>query len=124
MAKQRQETASPLNLNEQSITEIQALHPGHQLTSTETSPQSELQRRNSAYQIRRQAALAEHNLGPFHHLSNGDEERYANRIGNFSKTMRHNAIGEVEPADYARLLQALRSGNFHDFEAIPKGGTA
>lgn len=89
----------------------------------EIMPQSNGQRRNMAAQIRRQAALAEKNLGDFASPTNGDEELYANRIGNFTKTMRHDAIGEVTPADYHLLLQALKSGNFHDWEAIPQGGT-
>ena len=89
----------------------------------EIMPQSNGQRRNMAAQIRRQAALAEKNLGDFPSPTNGDEELYANRIGNFTKTMRHDAIGEVNPADYHLVLQALKSGNFHDWEAIPQGGT-
>ncbi len=88
----------------------------------EIMPQSNGQQRNMAAQIRRQAALAEKNLGDFASPPNGDEELYANRIGNFTKTMRHDTIGEVNPADYHLLLQALKSGNFHDWEAIPQGG--
>ncbi|HET9784441.1 MAG TPA: twin-arginine translocation signal domain-containing protein [Terriglobales bacterium] len=38
---------------------------------------------------------------------NGDELRYANRIGNYSKGLPHNDVGEVEPAAYRTLLQAL-----------------
>jgi len=29
------------------------------------------------------------------HPTNGDEELYPNRIGNFHKTLPHNSIGEV-----------------------------
>jgi hypothetical protein len=94
-----------------------------QFNSKDLSPQTSQQRRNSASQIRVQAALNEKNFGVFAHPTNGDEELYPNRIGNFTKTMRHDAIGEVNPADYSLLLNALRTGNFHDFEAIPKGGT-
>lgn len=55
---------------------------------------------------------------------NGDEELYANRIGSFSKTLPHNALGEVEPAAYNAFLTALGSGLAADFNAIPAGGTA
>src|SRR5437016_805661 len=88
-----------------------------QFNSKDLSPQTGQQRRNSASQIRVQAALNEKNFGVLAHPTNGDEELYPNRIGNFTKTMRHDAVGEVNPADYNLLLHALRTGNFHDFEA-------
>lgn len=54
---------------------------------------------------------------------NGDEDLYANRIGNFSKTLPHNALGEVDPAAYNAFLTALGSGQAADFDAIPAGST-
>ena len=53
---------------------------------------------------------------------NGDEARYANRIGSFSKGLPHNSIGEVQSAAYASLITALTSGLPADFEAIQTGG--
>ena len=76
-----------------------------------------------AFLLRAQAAEAERARGVFPHPTNGDEERYPNRIANFHRTLPHNAIGEVDPAAYATLLRALRSGRFADFEAVPSGGT-
>lgn len=55
---------------------------------------------------------------------NGDEDRYANRIGNFTKTLPHNNLGEVDGAAYNAYLTALGSGQAADFDAIPAGGTA
>jgi hypothetical protein len=76
-----------------------------------------------AEQIRRRAAKDERNLGVFPHPTNGDEELYPDRIGNFSKGLRHNDLGEVEPTQYDALLDALRSGDFNDFEALQLGST-
>ncbi len=55
---------------------------------------------------------------------NGDEDRYANRIGNFSKTLPHNALGEVDPDAYDIFRLALASGLAIDFDSVPSGGTA
>lgn len=76
-----------------------------------------------ARRIRIEAANREASLGNFPHPRNGDEERFSTKIGNFSKTMRHNDLGEVDRRDYNDLLRALRSGRFEDIEAIPKAGT-
>ena len=55
--------------------------------------------------------------------TNGDEYLYPSRIGNFSKTLPHDAItGEVDPAAYNALLAALDSQDFDDFEAVPGNG--
>jgi hypothetical protein len=58
------------------------------------------------------------------HPINGDEALYPNRIGNYSKGLPHNNVGEVDPAAYQSLLQALSSGDPRDFEQIQMGGTA
>src|SRR2546428_441616 len=55
--------------------------------------------------------------------TNGDEVLYPNRIGNFSKALPHNDIGEVDPAAYDSLLTALTTGDPSDFAKIPLGGT-
>lgn len=52
--------------------------------------------------------------------SNGDEA-YADRRGNYSKGLPHNARGLVDPPAYLRLLQAVTSGNPSDFANIPIG---
>lgn len=77
---------------------------------------------DQAEEIRINVARAEAQLGTFHHRTNGDEERYANRIGNFSKGFRQNELGEVDLGDYDTLLAALKSGDFNEFEAIQLGG--
>lgn len=75
----------------------------------------------AAEAVRIQAANAEAQLGAVTHVSNGDEALYANRIGNFHKTLPHDAIGEVDSAAYNSLLSALESGEFAALEAVPAG---
>ncbi|HEX2642510.1 MAG TPA: vanadium-dependent haloperoxidase [Thermoanaerobaculia bacterium] len=80
------------------------------------------QRRENAFQSRYRVALNHRRQPVFEHLNNGDEERYLNRIGNFSKGLPHDANGEVEPAAYNKLLRATRSGRADHFEAVPLSG--
>ncbi len=56
------------------------------------------------------------------HRSNGDEARYANRIGSYSKGLPHNEFGEVSASAYSAFLKAVQTGSPLDFEAIPSGG--
>jgi hypothetical protein len=94
---------------------------GAEAEATEITPEPDLQRRDDSYQVRHQAAVAEKNLKTSPHPTNGDEELYSNRIGNFHKTLPHDTTtGEVDPAAYDDLLHALSTGNFADFEAIPR----
>jgi hypothetical protein len=79
-------------------------------------------REDQGRQLRAEAANASSELGLFPRATNGDEERYPNRIGNFSKTLPHNDLGEVEPDDYQALMTALHTGEFDDFEALRLGG--
>ncbi|MCI0744061.1 MAG: vanadium-dependent haloperoxidase [Verrucomicrobia subdivision 3 bacterium] len=79
------------------------------------------QRRMQAYRIRQQAALLEFNQPLPTHPNNGDEVLYPNKIGNYSKGLPHNELGEVDLDAYGALLTALASGRREDFEAIPLG---
>src|SRR5947209_6353996 len=83
-----------------------------------------IERRNACWQFRKSAADANRLLRPPAHLDNGDEARYANRLGSYSKALPHNAWGEVEPAAYASLLRAVSSRRPADFDAIQMGGAA
>jgi hypothetical protein len=88
----------------------------------EIAPLTGGKRAEAAYQLRVDAARRERDLGIPEHRANGDEERYPNRIGNFSKTLPHNEFGEVDPAAYAALHKALASGDFQALEAVPQAG--
>ena len=79
-------------------------------------------RREAAYQIRYQAAKAHRRQPLVLHTSNGDEDRYPNRIGNYSKGLPHNAFGEVDANAYESLLQAVDSGEAADYAAIRTSG--
>jgi membrane-associated phospholipid phosphatase len=80
-------------------------------------------RREQAYEVRQQAALAQKNRPLPQHPTNGDDERYASRIGSYSKALPHNARGEVDPEAYEALMDALATGESAAFEAIPLDGT-
>jgi hypothetical protein len=85
-------------------------------------PVSGPERLEAAYQIRLKVAEKERELGLPKHVTNGDESRYSTRIGNFSKTLPHSELGEVDPDAYQSLQDACTTGGYTEFEAIPKGG--
>jgi hypothetical protein len=79
-------------------------------------------RRGRSYRIRKRAAIAERKIPTPPQISNGDEARYPNFIGNYSQGLPHNSLGEVDPAAYQALLTAVDTGNPSDFANIPLGG--
>jgi hypothetical protein len=69
------------------------------------TPTTDSARVEAAKAIRKTAADAEKALGVFPHPTNGDEELYPNRIGNFHKTLPHDlTTGEVNQAAYNQML--------------------
>jgi len=86
------------------------------------APEDPIQRRNSAYQIRHQAALDAKAFGIPHHPTNGDEELYPTKIGNHTRTLPHNALGEVDVDIYNQLVAAIANNDLAATELIPKGG--
>jgi len=79
------------------------------------------QRRAQALQVRMDAANFQRDLPLPEQLANGDELLYTSRIGNFSKGLPHNSLGEVDPNAYYAFLAALSSGRPADFENLPMG---
>ncbi|MFY9608984.1 MAG: vanadium-dependent haloperoxidase [Blastocatellia bacterium] len=76
-------------------------------------------RRKQAANLRIDAANAQRALAIPDHPDNGDEARYAARIGNYSKGLKHDpSTGEVDPAAYNALLAAIASGKNADFDAL------
>jgi hypothetical protein len=78
------------------------------------------ERRLSALATREKAAqLAAGRRHPAH-FNNNDEVNYPDRpfIGNYSKSLRHDALGDPEPISYGSLLRALESRDPGDFEEI------
>jgi len=78
-------------------------------------------RRNRARKVRQDAAQLAFQRPHPAHVSNGDDDRYPNRIGSYSKGLPHNDAGEVDPAAYQALLDAVESTEPSAFEAIPLG---
>jgi hypothetical protein len=76
------------------------------------------ERAERAYQIRVKTALAQKNLPLPTVRANGDEERYPNKIANYSKGLPHNNLGEVDLNAYQTLLFAVSNGNPEDFERV------
>ena len=78
-------------------------------------------RRNRARDIRVQAAdIAFNRVHPCH--VNNCEERDYPYVANYSKALQHDANGDVFPASYQSMLNALATRNPTDFEAIQLGG--
>jgi hypothetical protein len=75
-----------------------------------------------SYQNRVQAARAETNIPVPNQITNGDEQNYPNFIGNYSKGLPHNAIGEVDQGAYLALWNAVGQGTWQAFEQVPLGG--
>jgi hypothetical protein len=80
-------------------------------------------RRGRSYRLRKDAATEERKIPTPPQISNGDETRYPNFIGNFSQGLPHDSIGEVDPVAYEALLTAVDTGRASDFAKIPLGGT-
>lgn len=80
-------------------------------------------RANDALKIRKEAAQNERSLPLPSHPNNHDEDDYPSFIGNFSKGLPHDDLGEVEKGAYKLLLKAIETGKPQDFEEIPLGGT-
>ena len=82
------------------------------------------ERAREAYRLRVEAARFQRDRPMPSQCANGDERRYTDYIGNFSKTLPHDGFGAVDPAAYTALLRAMRTADPADFAAIPKGGVA
>ncbi len=77
---------------------------------------------DKAYAYRVQRAEYFKNLPKAEHVTNGDEQRYPNRINSFSKTLLHDQFGHVSRDAYNSMIRAIESGKKADFEAIFRGG--
>lgn len=80
-------------------------------------------RLNAAYNL--QIDLADRLLakGIPEQICNGDEDDFPTAIGNFSKSLEHDAVtGEVVASSYATFRNALESGDPADFELVPLAG--
>ncbi|MGB4860368.1 MAG: vanadium-dependent haloperoxidase [Dokdonella sp.] len=80
-------------------------------------------RARESFNLRTEQALAAFRATRYAHPVNGDEALYPNRIANFSKTLPHDALGEVDLDAYHALTSAIKLERSSAFESIPLGGT-
>jgi hypothetical protein len=88
-------------------------------------PRREEERRLAALGIREQAAEIAAERPRVADDNNGDEVNYPNYsfIGSYSKSLRHDSVGDPEPVSYGSLLRALETRDPADFEQIIPGIT-
>lgn len=100
---------------------LSSAQSGEEAAELTAAAGTSLARADAAFRVRVAAARLQHDLPLAPQSSNGDENRYPNRIGNYSKGLPHDARGEVDRTAYRSLLQALGSGVPADFERIVLG---
>jgi len=75
-----------------------------------------------AFEIRMAEAVKDASLPAATNLTNGDEARYADKGGTYTKGLLHDSFGRVDPKAYQTFKTALNSGEFSDFQKIIMGG--
>jgi hypothetical protein len=90
--------------------------------ATSSAGSSSRTRALQSFNNRLSAAQAELGVRPPNEVTNGDELRFPSRIGNYSKGLVHNGIGEVDSASYASFLRAVNGGDARFFDQIHMGG--
>jgi len=96
--------------------------PAGAAAAAEIGPVGGQQRRQQAFEQRHFAALRQKRVPLPGHPTNGDDDRYTDYRGSYTKGLPHNSLGEVDPSAYELFLAALASGDSADFEAIPLAG--
>jgi hypothetical protein len=76
-----------------------------------------------AFDLRVAAALANSLIPIPPHATNGDEQAYPDGSATYTKAVKQDAIGLVNPAAYHSFKKALRTGDPNDFANIIVGGT-
>lgn len=76
-----------------------------------------------AFQIRMKAAIHDARIPVAINTTNGDEQRYADKSGTFTKGLPHDSFGRVDLNAFQTFKTALITGKFSDFEKITMGGT-
>jgi len=80
------------------------------------------QRAEESAEIRMAAANAERKFPTPPHATNGDEQRYADKCGTYTKALLQDGPGRVNMNAFESFKAALLSGNPEDFEEIIMGG--
>jgi membrane-associated phospholipid phosphatase len=74
-----------------------------------------------AFRLRVERAVHVKQQDPAEHETNGDEARYPNRLGSFTKGLAHDALGDVDAKAFKALTDAMDSDP-GDFEALTTAG--
>lgn len=77
-------------------------------------------RAHASYEYREETAEAE-NIDVGELPDNGDQKRFTDFSGNWSKCLKHDYLGIPNSAAWISLVSALKSGRFSDFEKILVG---
>ena len=75
-----------------------------------------------AFELRVAEAMEDVRVPAAINLNNGDEARYADKGGTYTKCLPHDRFGRVDLTAYQTFKTALHSGEFSDFENIIMGG--
>src|SRR5229473_8714151 len=75
-----------------------------------------------AFAIRFAAAAQQARVPIPKHTTNGDEARYPDKCATYTKCLKQDGPGVVNPAAFKSFKDALNSGNPGDFEKIILGG--
>jgi membrane-associated phospholipid phosphatase len=76
-----------------------------------------------AFDLRVAEAIQDASVPAAINLNNGDEARYADKGGTYTKALPHDSFGRVNLNAYQSFKTALNSGEFADFQNIIMGGT-
>jgi hypothetical protein len=76
-----------------------------------------------SFALRVGAATTEAQIPVPPHTTNGDEARYADKSGTYTKGLLQDGLGRVNLSAYKTFKTALNSGEPEDFEKITLGGT-
>jgi hypothetical protein len=76
-----------------------------------------------AFQLRVTEAVSDALVPAATNVNNGDDARYADKGGTYTKGLEHDQFGRVVPSSYNSFKKALSSGKFSQFEQILLGGT-
>jgi membrane-associated phospholipid phosphatase len=76
-----------------------------------------------ALELRVAEAIQDAGIPAATNVRNGDEARYADKCGTYTKGLPHDSFGRVDLNAYQSFKRALNSGEFSDFQNIIMGGT-
>ena len=76
-----------------------------------------------AMELRVAEAIQDAGVSAARNINNGDEARYADKGGTYTKGLPHDSFGRVDLNAYRTFKTALNSGEFSDFQNIIMGGT-